>query len=166
MLYDFNIVTKNCDIVFSEVTKRDDKYIYVESIVFDEVKQNYKKIYENIDIKQNGNRFTVCRVEKIYRYKKQFLNDYDLFKAVCENLDTDYLDENCSNLFKNLKYALLVLEEKIIAVNFDEELLHKTYVCKIDNNYYKLRTVSHKTSEIVENISKVVPIKSYTFEEK
>lgn len=166
MLYDFNIITKNCDIVFSEVTKRDDKYIYVESIVFDKVKQNYKKIYENIDIKQNGNRFTVSRIEKVYKYKKQFLNDYELFKIVCENLDTDFLDENCSNLFKNLKYTLLILEEKIIAINFDEELLHKTYVCKIDNNYYKLRTVSHKASEIVENIRKVVPIKSYTFEEK
>lgn len=166
MLYDFNVVTKNCDIVFSEVTKRDDRCIYVESIVFDKVKQNYKKIYENIDIKQNDNRFTVCRVEKAYKYKRQFLNDYELFKMVCENLDTDFLDENCSNLFKNLKYTLLILEEKIIAVNFDEELLHKTYVCKIDNNYYKLRTVSHKASEIVESISKVVPIKSYTFEEK
>lgn len=146
------------------VVEQTDKHVILEQILSKDC--GFVKVTKKIE---NGVIKTI-KTEKVHKYKNGFYNDLELFKMVCENCDTEYLDISGTDIFSRIKNILKInhiIFEKVIDYSYEYDiasnwqycLIKKEYVLNIENSFYKITTSqTSDDDEIVDNIVEVVPI--------
>lgn len=147
------------------VVEQTDKHVILEQILSRD--GGFVKVTKKIE---NGVIKTL-KTEEVHKYKNGFYDDLELFKMVCENLDTEYLNENGSDIFLRIKNLLRVkyrvVFEKVVDYSYEYDivsnyqycLIKKEYVINIEDSFYKI--ITSQTSdddEVVDNIIEVIPI--------